>query len=345
MAASRNSLADWLDADGEARTQDTAGPSTSRRWLLAVAVVPWALLALLFIRGGDAPEGAAGSAADEPTVQGAAAPAHSGQDTGQDGGQDPSGGAAATDPDEGSPPGSGEAGTESGAGEAGTESGDGPADPEAHRDQDDAASGDGGQGRTEVGGDDRAAGGAGAARDGVSAAATAAALLAVREQVTVAHDGQRYVDAVHVEDIERHGEVVIIRVVALVLLAEDGVWSEETLERYAVPVSAGGATLAPPWPVPDPALQRDGPVWGHRAEGVEVSAVADALADAGVVVEGELEIAVSPDLPGVLRVSGDAGGAGEVWLEATPPYRLLGAPSAPTRGTVPHTPSAQGEQS
>lgn len=169
--------------------------------------------------------------------------------------------------------------------------------------------------------------------------AAAAALVAVRLGLTSAAEPARYVDLVHPESTERHGDVVIVTVAAVILEGRDGRWTAARAARYGVAVDTGGAhprALGAPWPL----LASDAPVPEPPAvvplsEEIDGEALLEALVAAGyrdATVEGGLPGAPAPLVR--VRITAvapgeDATAAHDVWLGTDGGLRVLGdgAPS------------------
>lgn len=174
--------------------------------------------------------------------------------------------------------------------------------------------------------------GASATGGGVPADEAAAAVIGARLEVARLAEGtgrSRYVDAAVAEGAERVGDLVVVRVLAVVLEGEDGTWTSERVERFAVPlradVSGEPALAGAPWPLPAPAGDRaEGPTWADSDE--PAPGVAEALEAAGFQGVADLGTAGADDAP-LLRATFTADlppGRHEVWLTDDQDTRVLG---------------------
>jgi hypothetical protein len=168
----------------------------------------------------------------------------------------------------------------------------------------------------------------------------ALAVIAVRLGLPVDEGVTRYVDLAQAETFERHGDVTVVTVAAVLLEGTDEAWETARPARYGVAVVGGGgeggpAVLGSPWPLPAPA----GP--GREAGGTPApledpelaSRAASALVAAGYgdpTVLGALGGAPPPLLR--LRIAAAAPGERarrehDVWLHTDGALRVLGAPT------------------
>lgn len=168
--------------------------------------------------------------------------------------------------------------------------------------------------------------------EGVPADEAAAAVIGARLEVARLAEGtgrSRYVDVAVAEGAERVGDLVVVNVLAVVLEGEDGTWTSERVERFAVPLRAeasGEPALAgAPWPLPAPAGDRaEGPTWTDSDE--SAPGVAEALEAAGFQGVADLGTARADDAPLVRAIfSADLPpGRHEVWLTDDQDMRVLG---------------------
>ncbi|MFO8075885.1 MAG: hypothetical protein R6T85_07180 [Egibacteraceae bacterium] len=196
-------------------------------------------------------------------------------------------------------------------------------DDEAGRTDDDA---------TDATDDDAGRTGADTARDDepgatVPPAAGAGAVVAVREAATASagDEARRYVDLAVAEAAEAHGDVTVVRVLAVVLEGDARAWTDAAIERYAVAVAPDGRALSAPWRVPDPPAAGDEPAWHPVDDDEALAAARDALERHGAEPGGDLAVDRAEAAPGLLRATWrDA----EVWLADADPPRVLGAPTS-----------------
>jgi hypothetical protein len=183
--------------------------------------------------------------------------------------------------------------------------------------------------------------GAAGTTDGALAALAA---LAVRLAVTADEDPARYVDLAQPESLERHGDVAVVTVTAVLLEGRDGRWETVRPARYGVALreeDAGPVVLGTPWALPSPDADA---LPGPDAESLEAPP-ADPVEDAGLVADvtaalaavgwGEPSaVALVPDSPPpLLRVRVTAAAPGEaaarthdIWLEDGEVLRVAGSP-------------------
>ena len=172
----------------------------------------------------------------------------------------------------------------------------------------------------------------------------ARAALAVREAATTgsATASPSYVDLALPESAVSLGDITVVRVLALVLSGDDGRWSAQRLQRYAVPmrlVGGEGVVVDRPWALAEPSPGRDGPGW--ETKDTDTEPFATALADAGYSEVEGLSIAQAEGLPDIVRADFRATAPGDVsarrhavWLHDLPQPTVVAARSRSV-GAVP----------
>lgn len=167
----------------------------------------------------------------------------------------------------------------------------------------------------------------------------ASAAVAVRQLLS--GDGAdgvvRYVDMALPEGVTTHGDLAVVRVLAVLLEGDGAQWSAVRLRRYAVPLHIDGeAPAGRPWPLPAPswdattAAAEGDPAWQPVEDGALDEAVHAAAAEAGYQVTAVDAVLRHAGFVGVLRARllATAPGEGEealhdVWLSEGPPLRVL----------------------
>lgn len=164
----------------------------------------------------------------------------------------------------------------------------------------------------------------------------AAAALAVRLALTADDEPARYVDQAQPESIERHGEVAVVTVAAVVLEGREDRWESVRTARYAVAVEdrpdEDPVVLGSPWPLAPPRTAE--PIAGE-AEPLDDPALATELS-AALEAAGYRDLADLASLPGapapLLRLQvhalapGEAApGRHEVWVTTGDAPRVAGS--------------------
>lgn len=331
--------AGWLDELSDDEPAPARDPARRRKLLLAAAL-PWLALPLLFLvaSGADEDDPGDGAAEDAPDL-GETAPGESG------GGE--AGGAGAGALVDGSSP---EAGGE------GTQPPSLSSPPEGSAPPGGSPPGGSPPGGSSPGGSPPAGGSAPAELDDEVAAV---AEIAVRGQLTAHGDAPAYVDHARAEWAEEVGDLLVVRVAALVLTGDEDGWDTTRLHRLAIALEhdEDGALSphGPPWdlapPAPLPSAPDDAAVDFAAPE--EPSPFADALAAAGYTDIGAIEVHRDPARPGLAQVRfeaalpPDSAAAREVLVAGDPPRVLGGAslpldpPGAAEPGPAPDAPAAE----